>query len=81
MLGVLPDSFKISVNGYGMVKETIAHVGEPDCGCKWWKKVGVNPNWAIPAEPDPIGGQLRFMDTVVTVTKSLTIQILSAVLA
>ncbi len=20
-----------------------------DCGRKWWKGVGVNPNWAIPA--------------------------------
>ena len=55
---------------YASGKETFAHVCEPDCGRKWWKKVGVNPNWAIPAEPDPIGGQLRFMDTVVTVTKA-----------
>ena len=55
---------------YASGKKTVAHKCEPDCGRKWWKGVGVNPNWAIPAKPDPIGGQLRFMDTVVTITKA-----------
>jgi len=54
---------------YASGKKTIMHKCEPDCGRKWWKEVGVNPNWVIPAKPDPIGGQLRYMDTVVTVTK------------
>jgi anaerobic selenocysteine-containing dehydrogenase len=54
---------------YASGKETVWHKCEPDCGRKWWKGMGVNPNWAIPSKPDPIGGQLRFMDTVVTVTK------------
>jgi hypothetical protein len=36
---------------------------------KWWKNNGAHPNWIIPNAPDPVGGQLRFMDTVVTVTK------------
>lgn len=55
---------------YASGKKTILHKCEPDCSRKWWKGVGVNPNWAIPSKPDPIGGQLRFMDTVVTVTKA-----------
>jgi anaerobic selenocysteine-containing dehydrogenase len=54
---------------YASGKETGWHKCEPDCGRKWWKGVGVNPNWVIPAKPDPIGGQLQFMDTVVTVAK------------
>lgn len=32
--------------------------------------IGVNPNWIIPNSPDPISGQQRFMDTVVTVAKA-----------
>ena len=36
---------------------------------KWWTKNGVHPNWIIPNAPDPINGQLRFMDTVVQVAK------------
>ncbi|MHA1544272.1 MAG: molybdopterin dinucleotide binding domain-containing protein, partial [Alphaproteobacteria bacterium] len=35
----------------------------------WWKNHGENPNWIIPNSPDPISGQLRFMDTVVSVQK------------
>ncbi len=45
------------------------HVCIPDCSRKWWKETGVHPNWIIPNAPDPIAGQLRFMDTVVKVTK------------
>jgi anaerobic selenocysteine-containing dehydrogenase len=36
---------------------------------KWWTENGVHPNWIIPNAPDPINGQLRFMDTVVQVVK------------
>ncbi|NQV04699.1 MAG: DMSO reductase, partial [Candidatus Omnitrophica bacterium] len=46
------------------------HKCEPDCHNKWWKGVGVHPNWIIPNSPDPIAGQLRFMDTVVEVTRA-----------
>jgi anaerobic selenocysteine-containing dehydrogenase len=70
--GVVSVSFHCGHWAYGEYasgKETVWHKCEPDCGRKWWKGIGVNPNWAIPAQPDPIGGQLRFMDTVVTVTK------------
>jgi hypothetical protein len=36
---------------------------------KWWKDTGAHPNWIIPNRPDPVNGQQRFMDTVVTVAK------------
>ncbi|MDP6175037.1 MAG: molybdopterin dinucleotide binding domain-containing protein, partial [Rhodospirillales bacterium] len=39
-------------------------------GRKWWKRNGVHPNWIIPNAPDPANGQMRFMDTVVTVAKA-----------
>jgi thiosulfate reductase/polysulfide reductase chain A len=42
----------------------------------WWhhKTVnnGVHPNWIIGNKADPASGQLRFMDTVVSVTKATT---------
>ncbi|MFQ6097900.1 MAG: molybdopterin-dependent oxidoreductase, partial [Armatimonadota bacterium] len=37
----------------------------------WWAdKRGAHPNWIIPNRGDPIGGQMRWMDTVVTVEKA-----------
>jgi anaerobic selenocysteine-containing dehydrogenase len=36
----------------------------------WWKDHGTLPNWIIPNAPDPISGQQRWMDTVVTVSKA-----------
>lgn len=36
----------------------------------YWKKHGVHPNWIIPNSGDPISGQMRWMDTVVTVKKA-----------
>ena len=33
----------------------------------WWDEFGYRPNWIIPNAGDPIGGGLRFSDTVVTV--------------
>ena len=36
----------------------------------WWTDKGAHPNWIIPAAGDPIGGQHRYMDTVVKVEKA-----------
>jgi anaerobic selenocysteine-containing dehydrogenase len=44
---------------------------DPDASRIWWRgKHGVHPNWIIPNEPDPISGQMRWMDTVVTVSRA-----------
>ncbi len=37
---------------------------------KWWEVNGTHPNWIIPNSPEPISGQQRWMDTVVTVAKA-----------
>ncbi|MBI5196762.1 MAG: molybdopterin-dependent oxidoreductase [Nitrospirae bacterium] len=47
-----------------------AHDNDSDLRLMWWKEHGKHPNWIIPNIPDPIGGQHRGMDTVVTVTKA-----------
>ncbi|MBI5408779.1 MAG: molybdopterin-dependent oxidoreductase [Nitrospirae bacterium] len=47
-----------------------AHDNDPDLKTIWWEDRGVHPNWIIPNSPDPIGGQQRWMDTVVKVTKA-----------
>ncbi|OGL58617.1 MAG: hypothetical protein A3J27_14670 [Candidatus Tectomicrobia bacterium RIFCSPLOWO2_12_FULL_69_37] len=36
----------------------------------WWKDNGAHPNWIIPNHPDPISGQLAWMDTVVKVERA-----------
>jgi hypothetical protein len=41
----------------------------PDRDTRWWTTNRVHPNWLIPNRPDPINGQQRWMDTVVTVTR------------
>jgi anaerobic selenocysteine-containing dehydrogenase len=51
-------------------KSPFARDNDPDLKLKWWNDYGVHPNWVIPNSPDPIGGQQRWMDTVVTVTKA-----------
>ncbi|MHC4109535.1 MAG: molybdopterin-containing oxidoreductase family protein [Planctomycetota bacterium] len=64
-------------------KDNYGHVCEPDCHNKWWGKNtkdegmrvwrdgrGVHVNWIIPNVGDPIGGGLRWMDTVVKVTRA-----------
>ncbi len=51
-------------------KSPFAHDNDPDLKRIWWKKHGVHPNYIIPNSSDPISGQQRFMDTVVTVTKA-----------
>jgi anaerobic selenocysteine-containing dehydrogenase len=43
---------------------------DPDLQRKWWQANGVHPNWIIPNAPDPVNGQMRWMDTVVQVTKA-----------
>ena len=55
---------------YASGKKTSEHVCETDCELKWWKEKGVHPNWIIPNSSDPINGQHRWMDTVVTVRKA-----------
>jgi len=37
---------------------------------KWWTDNGVHPNWIIASSPDPVNGQQRWMDTVVTVQRA-----------
>lgn len=37
---------------------------------RWWKGTGVNANAVIPKSADPVSGQQRWMDTIVTVTKA-----------
>ncbi len=45
--------------------------GDRDIARVWWDgERGVHPNWIIGNRADPISGQLRFMDTVVSVTKA-----------
>ena len=36
---------------------------------QWWTRHGTHPNWIIPNSPDPVSGQQRWMDTVVTVSR------------
>jgi anaerobic selenocysteine-containing dehydrogenase len=43
---------------------------EPDSDRIWWKSKGMHPNWIIGTKADPISGQMRWMDTVVTVEKA-----------
>ena len=40
---------------------------DPDKDGIWWDDAGARPNWIIPNAGDPIGGGLRFFDTVVKV--------------
>jgi len=47
-----------------------AHDNDSDLGLQHWDRFGTHPNWAIPNTPDPINGQQRWMDTVVTVKKA-----------
>ena len=51
-------------------KRSPTGVDDPELERKWWTSNGAHPNWIIPNRPDPVNGQLRFMDTVVTVAKA-----------
>ena len=55
---------------YASLKKSAVHVAEPDSKRIWWKNNGAHPNWIIANQGDPIGGQLRYMDTVVKVEKA-----------
>ena len=49
----------------------VGALADADSSRIWWKgDHGVHPNWIIPNSPDPISGQLRWMDTVVTLSKA-----------
>ena len=37
---------------------------------KWWSHDGAHPNWIIDNASEPISGQQRWMDTVVSVRKA-----------
>ena len=50
-------------------KETPSSKDDPALEYKWWDANGVHPNWIIPSRPDPINGQMSWMDTVVTVSR------------
>ena len=46
-----------------------AHVaGDPDADLIWWNEFGYRHNWIQPNAGDPVGGGLRFFDTVVTIS-------------
>ncbi len=40
---------------------------DPELERIWWDDRGAHPNWVIPNAADPIAGQQRWMDTVVTI--------------
>jgi len=43
---------------------------DPDLERIWWEgDLGTHPNWIIANAPDPVNGQMRWMDTVVQVAK------------
>ena len=42
----------------------------PHEGLKWWVNDGAHPNWIIANSSEPISGQQRWMDTVVSVSKA-----------
>ncbi len=42
----------------------------PNEALKWWHDDRVHPNWIIPNAPEPVSGQQRWMDTVVSVSKA-----------
>ncbi len=46
------------------------HDNDPDLANMWWTEHGVHPNPIIANAPDPLNGQQRWMDTVVTVAKA-----------
>ena len=71
--GVIAISFHLGHWEYGEFasgkKASSGHKCVTDCDFVWWDTYGKNPNWIIPNKPDPIGGQQRWMDTVVKIQK------------
>jgi thiosulfate reductase/polysulfide reductase chain A len=72
--GVIALSFHVGREESGRYgsgnKSPMAHDEDPDLARKHWNTHGVNPNKVISNASDPISGQMRCMDTVVTVTKA-----------
>ncbi len=56
--------------GSGNESPTGGRNDDPDLALKWWTNHGVHPNAIIPNKADPISGTMRWMDTVVRVTKA-----------
>jgi anaerobic selenocysteine-containing dehydrogenase len=51
--------------------EEVGELPDADASRIWWEgKNGVHCNWIIPLKADPISGQMRAMDTVVTVSRA-----------
>ena len=71
--GVVAISFHLGHWEYGEFasgkKASTGHKCVTDCDFVWWTTYGKNPNWVIPNKPDPIGGQQRWMDTIVEIQK------------
>ncbi|MBT4116809.1 MAG: hypothetical protein HN861_07545 [Rhodospirillaceae bacterium] len=55
---------------YASNKKAPASSDDPSFEQKWWTGNGTHPNWIIPNAPDPVNGQMRWMDTVVSVEKA-----------
>jgi thiosulfate reductase/polysulfide reductase chain A len=78
--GVLAISFHCGHWSYGryasskpLPGELRSNLPDPDASRIWWSgKNGVNPNWIIPLKSDPIGGEIRWNDTLVTVRKAVS---------
>ena len=73
-LGVIAISHHCGHWEYGRYASGVKAPGgrddDPDLNYLWWKgSHGVHPNWIIANAPDPVNGQMRWMDTVVQVTK------------
>jgi anaerobic selenocysteine-containing dehydrogenase len=55
---------------YASGKKAPGGVEDSDFKRKWWTDNGQHPNWIIPIAQDPINGEMRWMDTVVSVSKA-----------
>jgi len=74
---VAPGVIAISAHGghweYGRFasgkKSPIGVDDPPYDDLQWWRSHGSHANWIIPNASEPVSGQQRWMDTVVTVTK------------
>ncbi len=57
---------------YASLKKSFNQDAKADTDLKqiWWRDNGEHPNWIIPNKPDPVAGQLCYMDTVVKVKKA-----------
>ncbi|HGY92775.1 MAG TPA: DMSO reductase [Planctomycetes bacterium] len=73
--GIHPDAIAIAMHcghwAYGRYasgkKSPGGHDADGDLKRIWWRNHGVHPNWVIPSQPAPVGGENRWMDTVVRV--------------